>query len=63
MPALRVLCTVGPGFLGSHLCERLVAEGHEVVCLENFFIGTGVLVQRERDDRLIFDRNINPVHI
>jgi len=30
----------GAGFLGSHLCERLVAEGHDVVCLDNFFTGT-----------------------
>ena len=35
----RVLVTGGAGFLGSHLCERLVSEGHEVVCLDNFFTG------------------------
>jgi UDP-glucuronate decarboxylase len=33
----RVLVTGGAGFLGSHLCERLVAEGHDVICLDNFF--------------------------
>jgi UDP-glucuronate decarboxylase len=33
----RILVTGGAGFLGSHLCERLVAEGHDVVCLDNFF--------------------------
>ena len=33
----RVLVTGGAGFLGSHLCERLVNEGHDVVCLDNFF--------------------------
>jgi len=32
--------TGGSGFLGSHLCERLLADGHEVVCLDNFFTGT-----------------------
>jgi UDP-glucuronate decarboxylase len=35
----RILVTGGAGFLGSHLCERLIAEGHEVVCLDNFFTG------------------------
>jgi UDP-glucuronate decarboxylase len=33
----RILVTGGAGFLGSHLCERLVAAGHDVVCLDNFF--------------------------
>jgi len=38
MPSLkRVLVTGGAGFLGSHLCERLVAEGHDVICVDNFF--------------------------
>lgn len=36
----RVLVTGGAGFLGSFLCERLVAEGNEVVCVDNFFTGT-----------------------
>jgi len=35
----RVLVTGGAGFLGSHLCDRLVAEGHDVLCLDNFFTG------------------------
>ena len=35
----RVLVTGGAGFLGSHLCERLIAEGNEVVCLDNLFTG------------------------
>ena len=34
-----VLVTGGAGFIGSHLCERLLAEGHHVVCLDNFFTG------------------------
>jgi len=33
----RILVTGGAGFLGSHLCERLVKEGHDVICLDNFF--------------------------
>jgi UDP-glucuronate decarboxylase len=33
----RILITGGAGFLGSHLCERLVAAGHDVICLDNFF--------------------------
>lgn len=36
----RVLVTGGAGFLGSHLCDRLVAEGNDVLCLDNFFTGT-----------------------
>ncbi|MCI5124310.1 MAG: NAD-dependent epimerase/dehydratase family protein, partial [Candidatus Electrothrix sp. AR5] len=31
----RILITGGAGFLGSHLCERLLTDGHEVVCLDN----------------------------
>ena len=36
---MKVLVTGGAGFIGSHLCERLVREGHEVLCLDNFFTG------------------------
>lgn len=36
----RILVTGGAGFLGSHLCERLLGEGHDVLCLDNFFTGT-----------------------
>jgi UDP-glucuronate decarboxylase len=36
---MRILVTGGAGFLGSHLCERLIAEGHEVTCLDNLFTG------------------------
>jgi UDP-glucuronate decarboxylase len=36
----RVLVTGGAGFLGSHLCERLVEEGHDVLCADNLFTGT-----------------------
>ena len=36
----RVLVTGGAGFLGSHLCERLLDDGHDVLCVDNFFTGT-----------------------
>jgi len=36
---MRILVTGGAGFLGSHLCERLIRDGHEVICLDNFFTG------------------------
>ena len=36
----RILVTGGAGFLGSHLCERLLADGHEVLCVDNLFTGT-----------------------
>lgn len=36
----RILITGGAGFLGSHLCDRLVAQGHDVLCLDNFFTGS-----------------------
>jgi len=35
----RVLVTGGAGFIGSHLCDRLLRDGHDVVCLDNFFTG------------------------
>jgi len=36
----RVLVTGGAGFLGSHLCDRLIAAGQEVLCVDNLFTGT-----------------------
>ncbi len=36
----RILITGGAGFLGSHLCERLIAQGHQVICVDNCFTGT-----------------------
>lgn len=36
---MRILITGGAGFIGSHLCERLIGEGNEVLCLDNFFTG------------------------
>ena len=36
----RILVTGGAGFIGSHLCEKLLAEGNDVVCLDNYFTGS-----------------------
>lgn len=36
----RILVTGGAGFIGSHLCTRLIQEGHEVICLDNFYTGS-----------------------
>jgi UDP-glucuronate decarboxylase len=35
----RILVTGGAGFLGSHLCAKLIAAGHEVLCVDNFYTG------------------------
>ena len=44
-PLRRVLVTGGAGFLGSHLCERLVDAGHDVLCLDNFFTSQKLNIQ------------------
>jgi UDP-glucuronate decarboxylase len=41
----KILVTGGAGFLGSHLCDRLMAIGHDVLCVDNFFTGTRSNVQ------------------
>ncbi|MCI3131917.1 UDP-glucuronic acid decarboxylase family protein [Phenylobacterium aquaticum] len=46
----RILVTGGAGFIGSHLCERLLAQGHEVLCIDNYFTGTRRNVARLLDN-------------
>ncbi len=48
---MRILITGGAGFLGSHLCERLLNEGHEVICLDNLFTGTKRNIHHLLDNR------------
>ena len=48
---MRILVTGGAGFIGSHLCERLLAEEHEVVCLDNFFTGSKVNILHLLDNK------------
>ena len=50
MTRKRVLVTGGAGFLGSHLCDRLLSMDHEVVCLDNFFTGSRTNIDHLLDD-------------
>src|ERR687886_461207 len=45
---MRTVITGGAGFIGSHLCERFLAEGHEVVCVDNFITGSAANVEHLR---------------
>lgn len=62
----RILVTGGAGFLGSHLCERLVDQGHDVICLDNFFTSqkTNVahLLQRPNFELIRHDITL-PIHL
>ena len=46
----RVLVTGGAGFLGSHLCEKLLDDGFEVLCVDNYFTGTKANIARILDN-------------
>ncbi|MGE5778852.1 MAG: UDP-glucuronic acid decarboxylase family protein [Hyphomicrobiales bacterium] len=46
----RILVTGGAGFIGSHLCERLLASGHEILCVDNFFTGRRTNVSHLLED-------------
>ena len=47
---MRVLVTGGAGFIGSHLCERLLVDGHDVLCLDNFFTGRRANIMKLLDN-------------
>lgn len=47
----RILITGGAGFIGSHLCERLLSEGNEVICMDNFFTGSKRNITHLLDNR------------
>ncbi len=50
----RTLITGGAGFLGSHLCDRLLAEGHEVICMDNLSTGTIENIDHIRSEKFLF---------
>ncbi|MDQ2975553.1 MAG: SDR family oxidoreductase [Acidobacteriota bacterium] len=47
---MRILVTGGAGFIGSHLCERLLGDGHDILCLDNFFTGRRVNIMKLLDN-------------
>ena len=47
----RVIVTGGAGFIGSHICERLVEKGYEVLCVDNYFTGTRSNVAHLLDEK------------
>ena len=62
----RILVTGGAGFIGSHLCERLLREGHDVVCVDNFLTGSERNIARLHEDpRFKFIRHdvTNDLHV
>ncbi|HPH56009.1 MAG TPA: SDR family oxidoreductase [Smithella sp.] len=62
----RILITGGAGFIGSHLCDKLLAQGHDVICLDNFFTGDknniAHLLGHKRFELIRHDI-INPVYL
>lgn len=61
-----VLVTGGAGFLGSHLCERLLKQGHDVICADNFFTGSKENIRPFlKNDRFEFIRHdiVEPLHV
>ena len=62
----RILITGGAGFLGSHLCERLLWEGNDIICLDNFFTGNKEnIIHLLSDSRFELIRHdiINPIYL
>lgn len=65
MALKRVLVTGGAGFIGSHLCERLLNDGHDVICLDNYFTGSKTNIMHLMDNHrfeLVRHDVINPVY-
>jgi len=61
---MRTLITGGAGFIGSHLCERFLAEGHDVVCLDNFITGNPANIEHLKDNpRFAFVRHNISNHV
>jgi UDP-glucuronate decarboxylase len=61
----RILVTGGAGFIGSHLCKRLLAEGNDVICLDNYFTGSKdnlLSLIGDRHFEVIRHDVINPFH-
>ena len=50
-PSKRILVTGGAGFLGSHLIDRLLARGDEVICVDNLFTGTKQNIEHVLDNK------------
>src|SRR5207248_8358526 len=58
MRPMRTLITGGAGFVGSHLCERFLARGHEVICVDNFITGSAAnLAALRGEDSFTFIRH------
>ncbi len=64
--SMTILVTGGAGFIGSHLCERLLDQGHEVLCLDNFFTGSKENIEHLLDNKkfeLIRHDVVNPIFL
>src|SRR3954471_12260658 len=57
------LVTGGAGFLGSHLCDRLVADGYRVICVDNLETGSLQNVEHLRGDSFLFINHDLPTHL
>lgn len=62
----RILVTGGAGFVGSHLCKKLIQEGHDVICLDNYFTGSKLNVRvlwNNPQFEMVRHDVINPYHV